>query len=69
MFVIRAIHIEVIYSLISLAIINALRRFISIKVKVQIFRSDRGTNFVVATGDVNIDKFMLKIIKQNITLE
>lgn len=54
--VIRAIQIEVIDSLSSTAFINALRRFISIRGKVQIFRSDRGTNFVGTTDDLHIDK-------------
>lgn len=56
--VIRAIHIEVIDSLSSSAFINALRWFISIRGKVQIFRSDRGTKFVGATDDLHtcIDK-------------
>lgn len=56
--VIRAIHIEVIDSLSSSAFINALCWFISIRGRVQIFRSDRGTKFVGATDDLHtcIDK-------------
>ncbi|XP_052714021.1 uncharacterized protein LOC128187654 [Crassostrea angulata] len=51
----RAIHIEVVDSLSSSAFINAVRRFTSIRGKVKIFRSDRGTNFIGATDDLKID--------------
>jgi hypothetical protein len=39
----------------SSAFINALRRFVSIRGKVRIVRSDRGTNFIGATDDMKID--------------
>ena len=52
---IRAIHIEVIEELSSSAFINALRRFVAIRGKVKQFRSDRGTNFVGSTDDLQID--------------
>ncbi|MEW8309172.1 MAG: hypothetical protein AB2695_18910, partial [Candidatus Thiodiazotropha endolucinida] len=51
----RAIHIEVVEELSSSAFINALRRFVAIRGKVNIFRSDRGTNFVGATHAMQID--------------
>ena len=51
----RAIHIEVVDEMSSSAFINALRRFIAIRGKVKIFRSDRGTNFVGAIDKLQID--------------
>ena len=54
-FVTRAIHIEVIEELTSGAFINALRRFCAVRGQVTQFRSDRGTNFVGAVNDLNID--------------
>ncbi|XP_062601577.1 uncharacterized protein LOC134263265 [Saccostrea cucullata] len=54
-FVTRAIHIEVIEELTSGAFINALRRFIAVRGQVTQFRSDRGTNFVGAVNDLDID--------------
>ena len=51
----RAIHIEVIEELSASSFINALRRFVSIRGKVQIFRSDRGTNFVGSTESLGIN--------------
>jgi hypothetical protein len=38
----------------SSAFINALRRFIAIRGKVQMFRSDRGSNFVGATDHIGV---------------
>ena len=52
---IRAVHIEIIEELSSAAFINALRRFVAIRGKVKILRSDRGTNFVGSTDDLKID--------------
>ena len=52
----RAVHIEVRDSMSSSAFINALRRFIAIRGKVNIFRSDRGTNFVGAMDDLGVDR-------------
>ena len=51
----RAVHIEVVEELSSSAFINALRRFVSIRGPVKVFRSDRGTNFVGATADLKIN--------------
>ncbi|KAK3109147.1 hypothetical protein FSP39_023951 [Pinctada imbricata] len=51
----RAIHIELVDSMSSSAFINSLRRFISIRGKVKIFRSDQGTNIVGALDDMCID--------------
>lgn len=51
----RAIHIEVIEELSSSSFINCLRRFISIRGNVKEIRSDRGTNFVGATEDLNVN--------------
>lgn len=51
----RAIHIEVIEEMSSSSFINAVKRFISIRGPVREFRSDRGTNFVVATDSLNIE--------------
>ena len=50
----RAVQIEVVEELSSSAFINALRRFVSIRGLVKVFRSDRGTNFVGATADLKI---------------
>ena len=52
----RAVHIEVVDSMSSSAFINALRRFIAIRGKVNVFRSDRGTNFVGALEDLGINR-------------
>ena len=51
----RAIHIEVVEEMSSSSFINALRRFISVRGNVKVFRSDRGTNFVGATDSLKID--------------
>ena len=51
-----AVHVEVVDSMSSSAFINALRRFIAIRGKVNIFRSDRGTNFVGAMDDLGVDR-------------
>ncbi|XP_033726768.1 uncharacterized protein LOC117316337 [Pecten maximus] len=64
----RAVHIEVIEEMSTSSFINALRRFISIRGKVKIFRSDRGTNFVGSMeklGGINVEndavrKFLLE---------
>ena len=52
---IRAIHIEVIEELSLSAFINALHRFVAIRGKVKQFRSERGTNFVGSTDDLQKD--------------
>jgi hypothetical protein len=51
----RAIHIEVIEEMTSSKFINSLMRFIAIRGNVKIFRSDHGTNFIGAGGDLSID--------------
>ncbi|XP_052810470.1 uncharacterized protein LOC128238519 [Mya arenaria] len=51
---IRAVHIEVVDEMSSSAFVNALRRFIAIRGKVKIFRSDRGSNFVGATDHIGV---------------
>lgn len=69
----RAVHIEVIEELSSSSFINALRRFISIRGPVKEFRSDRGTNFIGATTEldmkvINVEdpKLSKELLKQNI---
>lgn len=52
---IRAVHIEVVEEMTSSAFINALRRFIAIRGKVKVFRSDRGSNFVGAMDHIGVD--------------
>lgn len=70
----RGIHIEVVEELSSSSFINALRRFISLRGPVQEFRSDRGTNFVGATDNLNItainveDESVNKFLLQNQTV-
>ena len=56
----RAVHIEVVDSMSSSAFINALRRFIAIRGKVNIFRSDRGTNLVGAMDDLGLDRISVE---------
>ena len=51
----RAIHIEVADEMSSSAFINALRRFVAVRGKVKIFRSDCGTNLIGATDAIKID--------------
>lgn len=50
----RAVHIELIAEMSSSTIINALRRFISIRGEVKLYRSDRGSNVAGATEDLGI---------------
>ena len=50
---IRAVHIEVLEDLSSSAFTNALRRFVSIRGKVMVYRSDRGTNFIGAVDNIH----------------
>lgn len=52
---IRAVHIEVIEDMSSSAFINALRRFVSVRGKVKLYRSDRGTNFVGAVDSIGVE--------------
>lgn len=54
----RAVHIEVIEEMSTSSFINALRRFVAIRGKVRVFRSDRGSNFVGSMdklGGINIE--------------
>lgn len=51
----RAVHIEVLEEMSSSSFINALRRFIAVRGNVKEFRSDRGTNFVVAMDDLKFN--------------
>lgn len=52
---IRAIHIEVIEEMTSSSFINALTRFIAIRGPVSEILSDRGTNFVGAAKELNMN--------------
>ena len=49
----RAVHIEIAHSLSTDSMINALRRFISLRGSPEIVRSDRGTNFVRGNKELN----------------
>ncbi|KAM4037007.1 uncharacterized protein ACNLHF_015817 isoform 1-T1 [Anomaloglossus baeobatrachus] len=51
---IRAVHIEVIETMDTSSFINAFRRFISLRGHVKHIRSDRGSNFVGACGELKI---------------
>jgi len=50
--VIRAVHIEVLHSLETDSFLQALQRFISRRGQVKLIRSDNGTNFVGAAGEL-----------------
>ena len=51
----RAVHIEVIEKKSASSFINALRRFIALRGKVDIIRSDRGTNFLGSVNPLQIN--------------
>lgn len=51
----RAVHIELLEEMSSSSFINALKRFVAIRGKVKLFRSDRGTNFIGATDALGIN--------------
>jgi len=51
----RAVHIELIETMSTDSFINALRRFFSIRGPAKLLRSDRGTNFVGACKELNIN--------------
>ncbi|XP_033999688.1 uncharacterized protein LOC117493300 [Trematomus bernacchii] len=51
----RAVHLEVIETMSTSSFINALRRFLSIRGPVKHLRSDRGTNFIGACGELQIN--------------
>ena len=59
----RAVHIGVAFSLITDPFINAYRRFVSIRGKVNVLRSDCGTNFIGAEREIRHDLMALIIIK------
>ena len=70
---IRAIHIEVAYSLNTDAFINAPRRFIGRRGQLLRIRSDNGGNFVkgekelrLVVGDWNRDKIQNFLLAQNV---
>lgn len=50
----RAVHIEVLESLDTSSLINALRRFFSIRGPAKLIRSDQGSNFVGARNELGI---------------
>ncbi|XP_033752106.1 uncharacterized protein LOC117335931 [Pecten maximus] len=56
----RAIHIEVIEELSSSSFINAFRRFTAVRGHVKQIRSDRGTNFIGAVDDLQINAFKVE---------
>ena len=51
----RAVHIELVEEMSADAFINALKRFISVRGPVKIIRSDRGTNFIGAASELQLD--------------
>lgn len=51
----RAVHIEVLESMTTSSFINALRRFTAIRGPTRLLRSDRGTNFVGACAELQIN--------------
>ncbi len=51
----RAVHLEVIESMSTSSFINALRQFLAVRGPVKHFRSDRGTNFIGACRELNIN--------------
>ncbi|XP_072321671.1 uncharacterized protein [Eucyclogobius newberryi] len=51
----RAVHIEIIESMTTASFINALRRFTAIRGPVKMLRSDRGTNFMGACKELNLN--------------
>ncbi|XP_062573639.1 uncharacterized protein LOC134235517 [Saccostrea cucullata] len=51
----RGVHIEVIEEMSASSFINAYRRFVALRGPVKQIRSDRGTNFVGSTSDLNIN--------------
>ncbi|KAM3938230.1 uncharacterized protein RB166_011994 [Leptodactylus fuscus] len=52
---VRAVHIEVIESMDTSSLINALRHFLAIRGPVKQLRSDRGSNFIGACRDLDIN--------------
>ncbi|XP_070203432.1 uncharacterized protein [Littorina saxatilis] len=64
---IRAIHIEVIEDMSSSSFVNALRRFIALRGPVTELRSDRGTNFVGAAGELGINSEFVEDVNKHLT--
>nr|XP_034328410.1 uncharacterized protein LOC117689956 [Crassostrea gigas] len=60
----RAVHIEVIEDMSSSCFVNALRRFVALRGPVKLFRSDKGTNFIVNAVNVE-DKMVQTYLKDN----
>lgn len=67
----RTVHIEVIEDISSSCFINALRRFVGLRETVKLSRSDKGTNFIGAVNDLNVnsitveDKIVQTYLKDN----
>jgi hypothetical protein len=57
----RAVHIEMLPSLDTTAMKNALLRFMSVRGSCELLRSDRGTNFISASKELNIDQISLAL--------
>ncbi|XP_075315887.1 uncharacterized protein LOC142375626 [Odontesthes bonariensis] len=51
----RAVHIEVLENMTTASFINGLRRFTAIRGPIKTLRSDRGTNFIGACKELNLD--------------
>lgn len=51
----RGIHVELVEEVSSSSFINCMQRFIALRGPVQQIRSDRGTNFIGAVKELNID--------------
>lgn len=51
----RAVHIEVLETMTTASFINGLRRFTAIRGPIKTLRSDRGTNFIGACKELNLD--------------
>ena len=52
----RAVHLEIANSLSTDSFINALRRFMSVRGPIRVLRSDQGTNFIGAMGQLDHKK-------------
>ena len=59
----RAVHTELITAMDASAFINALKRFIAIRGPCKLIRSDRGTNFTGAAGEMT-ELHISKIVKE-----
>ena len=51
----KAVHIEMPEDMTASAFINALRRFIAIRGRLKIYRSERGTNFIGAVNEFKLN--------------